>query len=213
MNSINKSNEYSASIRRLPEERLREYIEKPDDFHDDAVLAAIWELGKRRESKTDEISLEALINKRAGEQQEEYPKVVIPADLKLVTHAVPNLYSMRSIQIFSVLFSVIAGGILMAINFNRITQKIEALKVIGFSFVYTILSFTIFSILGTQSPFLTIILNLLGAYLIDMLFWKRVLGSEFRYNSQQVWTALIIAMLLISPLVYYVIKSGLIDSI
>ena len=213
MNSINKSNEYSASIRRLPEERLREYIEKPDDFHDDAVLAAIWELGKRREPKTDEISLEALINKRAGEQQEEYPKVVIPADPKLVTHTVPNLYSMRSIQIFSVLFSVIAGGILMAINFNRITQKIEALKVIGFSFAYTILSFTIFSILGTQSPFLTIILNLLGAYLIDTLFWKRVLGSEFRYNSQQVWTALIIAMLLISPLVYYVIKSGLIDSL
>jgi hypothetical protein len=212
MTSINKTNEYSASIRRLPEERLREYIEKPDDFHDEAVLAAIWELGKRRASEAEEIRLETEINNRTFSFREDHPKVLVP-EIKLINPEVPNLYSMRSIQIFSVLFSVIAGGILMAINFNRITQKIEALKVIGFSFAYTILSFTIFSILGTQSPFLTIILNLLGAFLIDMLFWKRVLGSEFRYNTQQIWTALIIAMLLISPIVYYVIKSGLMESL
>jgi len=212
MTSIKKSNEYSASIRRLPEERLRDYIEKPEDFHEEAVVAAIWELGNRRELKTDEIILETEIYKRQGNNQVVYPEVAIP-DPNFTAPAIPNLYSMRSIQIFSVLFSVIAGGILMAINFNRITQKSEALKVIGFSFAYTILSFIIFSILGTQSPFLTIILNLLGAFLIDQLFWKRVLGSEFRYNAQQIWTALIIAMLLISPLVYYVIKSGVMDSL
>jgi hypothetical protein len=212
MTSINRSNEYSAGIRRLTEEKLREYIEKPESFHDEAILAAIWELRNRRKLLSDENSLEARLTERLIPVVAEKGEIVIPEPVSNLS-VLPSLYSIRSIQVFSVLFSVIAGGILMAINFNRTTRKNEAFKVLGFSIAYTLISFLIFSLLGTQSPFLTIILNLLGAFLIDQLFWKRVLGSEYRFNNQPVWTALIVALLLSAPLIWYVIKSGALETI
>ncbi len=212
MTSFIRSNEYSAGIRRLPEEKLREYIERPEDFHEEAILAAIWELSNRRKLRIEERRLETAISVKLYPQQVENTEVISP-DLSMNGTLLPSLYSMRAIQIFSVLFSVIAGGILMAINFNRINRRTEALKVLGFALIYTLFSFTIFSLLGTQSPFLTVILNLIGALLIDQLFWRRILGNEFRFNKQQIWSALIIALVLISPLIWYIIKSGVMETL
>jgi len=212
MASLTQSNEYSGGIRRFPEEKLREYIDKPEDFHEEAVLAAIWELAKRRPLRNDEKKLEAELNKRVCSPEEPHLPGTV-SDIEMTATPLPVLYSVRSIQIFSVLFSVLAGGILMAINFNRTTQKLEVMKVLGFSLLYTIITFMVFSLLGTQSPVLTIMLNLLGAYLIDELFWKRVLGSEFRFDKQKVWTALLVAMLLISPIIWYAIKTGALETL
>ena len=203
-----KSNDYSAGIKRLPEEKLREYIEKPEDFQDEAILAAIWELEGRRGLLKDEQELEKVINTRTSLTYKETilnpPVENIPEEIHI-----PSLYSMRSIQLFSVLFSVLAGGILMAINFNRTNQKTAAYKVVGFSLFYTVLSIYLFSLLGSQSPIISIVLNLAGALLIDELFWKKVLGREFKFQKQQIWTALAVALLIISPLVWYMVKSGI----
>jgi hypothetical protein len=212
MAELVRTNEYSAGIRRLTEEKLLEYIVKPEDFHDDAVLAAIWELERRRPLKTNELGLEAEIIDRSEKKIvsiSEFDRQSFP----LNDSALPSLYSIRSIQVFSVLFSVLAGGILMAINFGRTTQKTEAIKVLGFSLAYTIISVLIFALVGIQSPFLSIILNLLGAFLINELFWKRVLGLNFRFKKQQIWSALIFAIILISPLIWYVIKTGAMQTI
>jgi hypothetical protein len=206
------TNEYSASIHRLPEEELRKYIKNPEQFQDEAVLAAIWELARRRKNLKDEQKLEAEISKRIA-PPELANTGTYDSDIIVTRVSQPSLYSIRSIQIFSVLFSVLAGGILMAINFNRTSKKQEALKVIGFSLVYTISAMLIFSLLGTQSPVLSIVLNLLGAFLIDELFWKRVLGREFRFDKQQVWSALIIALLIVSPIIWYLIQSGALQTL
>jgi hypothetical protein len=209
---MSNTNEYSASIRRLPEDKLREYIQKSEQFHDEAVLAAIWELAGRRKLLKDEQKLETEIAKRITSPAKVLPGIYESEDI-VIKVTQPSLYSIRSIQIFSVLFSVLAGGILMAINFNRTSKKQEALKVLGFSLVYTVFSMLIFALLGTQSPILSVVLNLLGAFLIDELFWKRVLGKEFRFDKQQVWTALIIALLIISPVIWYLIQSGALQTI
>jgi hypothetical protein len=201
------TNDYSASIRRLPEEKLREYILKPDEFHDEAVLAAIWELSRRRPLLKDEKSLENRISERTNLPALELAGTTNTSQI-IQGAAIPSLYSIRSIQLFSVLFSVLAGGILMAINFNRTTYKSEALKVLGFSVIYTVSAMLIFTLMGTQSPILSVILNLIGAFLIDELFWKRVFGREFKFSKQQIWTALLVAFILISPLIWYLIETG-----
>ncbi len=204
---MTKTNDYSASIRRLPEEKLREYIERPDGFHDEAILAALWELASRRPLLKKELKLENEIAERI-----KTPELIVYNDTvsntAVIQSSIPNLYSIRSIQIFSVLFSVFAGGILMAINFNRTTQKTEAYKVLGFSLLYSVMAMLIFALLGTQSPILSVVLNLIGAFLIDELFWKRVFGKEYKFNKQQIWTALLVGLIVVSPLLYYMIKSG-----
>ena len=212
MTAIIKTNEYSASLHRLPEEKLREYIDRPDDYQDDAVLAAIWELENRRPLRSDEQSLAGRISDRPEVQIVAKSDIFIPLrnsnEIEL-----PSLYSIRAIQVFSVLFSVLAGGILMAINFNKTTQKAEAVKVLGFSFAYTLVSVVIFTLFGTQSPLISIVLNLLGAYLIYELFWKRVLGLTYQFKKREIWSAMIIALIVIAPLMWYVIKSGVMPTI
>jgi hypothetical protein len=207
MSALLKTNEYSASLRILPEEKLREYIENPEIYQDDAVIAAIWELERRRPLRKDEKNLLVEISDRFKFQNPALQDSFIN-EFKTGENDLPSLYSVRSIQVFSVLFSVLAGGILMAINFSRTTQKVEAVKVLTFSLAYTLISVFISMFLGTQSPLISLILNLLGAFLIYELFWKRVLGIEFQFKKQQVWTAMVVALLLISPLIWYLYKTG-----
>jgi len=155
---MSRTNEYSASIKRLPEEKLREYILNPEGYHDEAILAAIWELEKRRPMQSDEQELEKEITSRIGSTE---TSVISESTIKAAfsQEQLPSLYSIRAIQVFSVLFSVFAGGILMAINFNRPANKTEVYKVIGFSLSYSILATLVFTIIGTQSPLLSIALN------------------------------------------------------
>jgi len=207
MTDLIKTNEYSGSIHRLTDEKLGEYIDYPENFHDEAVLAALWELANRRPLRKIELSLENKITERLKSREVKKIEIYKP-DFRSEDSDLPFLYSIKSIQLFSVLFSVLAGGILMAINFKKTSHKAEAVKVIGFSLSYTLVSLLIFTLIGTPSFFLSIILNLLGAFLIDELFWKRVLGLNFSFKKQQFWSALVIALILISPLIWYVIKNG-----
>jgi hypothetical protein len=207
-----RTNEYSGSVRRLAEEKLREYIDNPGNYHDEAILAAIWELSRRRSLLKDEMKLEAIISERSKPKDVALTEIYKP-DFRTDESNLPILYSIRSIQIFSVLFSVIAGGILMAINFSRTTQKTEAVKVFGFSLAFTLFYVMIIVLLGTQSPLLSIAFNLLGAYLINELFWKRVFGLNFRFKNQQVWSALVMAFLILTPLIWYLYKTGALQTL
>jgi hypothetical protein len=202
-----RSNDYSPGLRRLPEDRLREYILNPEDFHEDAILAAIWELGRRRPLSEDEIRLESEINQKLNQNNQgtiESPLL----ESKVIEISVPTLYSVVSIMVFSVLFSVIAGGIMMFVNFRRTGHKAESFKVLGFSLLFTLVSVIILSFAGSTSPVISVILNILGGYLIEQLFWNRVLGPGFLFYKQEVWTALLVALLAISPLVWFLIQSG-----
>jgi hypothetical protein len=201
-----KTNEYSSGLRKLSEDRLREYITSPGNFHDEAVLAAIWELSNRRPLLEDEKKLENDLSE----------KLIVPVMSELIdtipakpgSDTIPFLYSRGAIQLFSVLFSVLAGGILMAINFHRTRQKNELFRVLGFSLSYTVLVYIAASSFKTPSSLVTVVLNLLGAFLIGEFFWNRVLGRNFQYVKQSIWTALLVALILISPLIWYLLKYG-----
>jgi hypothetical protein len=202
-----RSNDYSPGLRRLPEDRLREYILNPDEFHEDAILAAIWELGRRRPLSEDEIKLESEIYQKLDHDNQNLTEAV-HTNSRIIEISLPQLYSVVSIMVFSVLFSVIAGGIMMFVNFRRTGHKAESFRVLGFSLLFTLISVIILSFAGATSPVISVILNILGGYLIEQLFWNRVLGPGFNYHKQEVWGALIVAILIISPLVWYVIQSG-----
>jgi len=197
------TNEYSASIHRLPEEKLREYIQKPEEFHDEAVLAAIWELAKRRPLRKDERNLETELTERVKVPEIQLKGTYNDESIKIGA-TLPSLYSTLSIQLFSTIFSPFVGGILMAINFNRTAQKAEIIKVLGFSLLYTLTVSLIYTLTATQllaymgsmAPFIVIFLNFLGGILIIELFWKRVFGNEYKYTKQQAWTTLSIIILI-----------------
>ncbi len=58
-------NSYSYSLKKLTDTELLMYIEKPDNFEDDAVIAAIWELKERNlATKKALIILDEIENKK-----------------------------------------------------------------------------------------------------------------------------------------------------
>lgn len=206
-----KYNDYSAGMKRIPEEGLREYIDNPDNYYDPAILAAIWELERRRGLRTDEANLESLILSRITSTVENISEIA-PDPAFPLKEKLPSLYSMQSIYVFSVLFSVIGGGILMAINFNRTRNRSEIPKVLGFSVIYTLLAVLLLTYTGNPSPFLSVFVNLLGSFLIGEIFWKRVFGQGFQFVYQKIWSALLIGFTLTAPLVWYALKTGLMDN-
>lgn len=113
----------------------------------------------------------------------------------------PELYSRLVINVFSIFFSVLFGGILLAINLKTI-KKPGALPVLLYSFTFTLLLGLIFSVVPITIPGLTIAFNAAGAVLLYNFFWKKYIGKDFQYRTKPFWIPLIIGILLIVILLW-----------
>ena len=116
----------------------------------------------------------------------------------------PQLYSRKAINIFSVLFSVLFGGILLAINLKKVNNKKAIFPVLIYSVVYTGLMIYILNLIpgkGGSTPF-TLALNLLGAIVLYNYFWGKYIGKEFQYRTKPIWKPLIIAIIIFSFLLW-----------
>ncbi|MEI7676032.1 MAG: hypothetical protein WCJ03_04565 [Bacteroidales bacterium] len=117
----------------------------------------------------------------------------------------PQLYSRQVLNIFSILFSVLFGGILLAINLKTVNNKKGIFPVLGFSVLYTgLMAFIINLIPGSTTP-LTVAFNLLGALVLYNFFWGRYIGKEFQYRTKPFWKPLIIAIIIFSFILWVII--------
>src|SRR5580704_15659804 len=111
------------------EEGLQEYLDNRKKYTPEAVFAAIEEFKKRGRAFTEEeiekIKTDVEKQKEINEQRAAASpfnsnrlgrNVVKDADA-------PQYYSERAIYMFSTLFSVLFGSILMAINLNKTDKK------------------------------------------------------------------------------------------
>jgi hypothetical protein len=110
----------------------------------------------------------------------------------------PQLYSRQVINIFSILFSVLFGGILLAINLKTINKKSGIFPVLVFSFAYTVLMAVGLSLLGVRSSALTLVLNMLGATILYNTFWAKYIGKSTEYRTKPFWIPLIIGIIIFS---------------
>ena len=110
----------------------------------------------------------------------------------------PQLYSRQVINIFSVLFSVLFGGILLAINLKAVNNKKAIYPVLTFSLIYTGLIIYVLNLIPERMTFLTVVFNLLGALVLYDFFWKKYIGKELQYRTKPFWKPLIIAIILLS---------------
>jgi hypothetical protein len=106
----------------------------------------------------------------------------------------PKLFSRQVINVFSILFSVLFGGILLAINLKTINNKKAILPVIIYSLIYTGLIIFIFSFIPENNSGLTLIFNFIGAIALHNFFWGKYIGKEFQYRTKPFWIPLIIGI-------------------
>ena len=172
------------------------------------------EIIRNRNSESDEKVKAALSElKIRGIESENYFEIV-ETNNKTVQEADENspiLYSEKVIWTFSILFSVIFGGILFALNLKEVDKKKGIIPVIIFSIIYTALTIYILDLIkaGTGG---TLIAGAIGALILNELFWKKYIGKGIVYRRKSFVKPLIIALIIFVPLTILVIWANVVSS-
>ena len=182
-------------------EELTEFIDNFDRYSPEAITAAINELKVRGKDFSDEElkSLSERIEKKKEIEDEEslFGSAKTMRKNVVTDPNAPLLYSKVAIMVFSTIFTVIFGAILLSIN---IDNKIQKIKVIGFGILFTTLAILIGNLVP-QSTIYVYFINGMGGYFLISDFWKRYIGRETKYRTKQIWIPLTISIIITSLLI------------
>lgn len=137
--------DYAAKMGRKSLAELHQYVSGRAQYREDAVLAALDELTRRGQPHPEEAqlrpTLEAEVRQQTVEaaeaqQREADATAAIEADEAEATG--PALYSPSTITLFSVVFSMLAGGALLALNFRALRQSGATVRLVLFIIAYLI---------------------------------------------------------------------------
>lgn len=202
---------YSEKVAGMPDESLNIYIEQRYKYIPEIVKAAVAELQKRGRVFSQE-ELEQIYNDIGVKAEEDKKKdeAVFAKDQPHFTDDAnaPEYYSPRLIRVFSVLFSVFFGSIMMAMNLSRTPSKKGIAEVIIFGLLYTLVLILLGSQLPSNSGGLGIVLNITGGFLLEYFFWNKYIGKETAYRKRSFVAPLVIG-LIISALLIWLIISGM----
>jgi len=100
--------------------------------------------------------------------------------------ALPVYFSERAVFVFSLLFGVLFGSVLMAVNLKNSKEKKGIWQVIVFGILYSSAAIYILELIPKSNSGLTIGLNGGGAYVLKLLFWDRYIGKDVNYTKRSV---------------------------
>jgi hypothetical protein len=183
---------YSEKVAGFTDEQLNVYIEQRHRYIPEIVAAAVIELQKRGKVFTEEeIGLiYADIEIKPGEEKQAAEIPLPPPDLA----EAPEYYSPRLIRIYSVLFSVLFGSVMMAMNLSRTTAKKGVIEVLIFGLAYTTALIVIGSRLPANSGGIGILLNIAGGLMIEYFFWNRYIGGKTYFRKRNFVFPLLIGL-------------------
>lgn len=191
--------DFTKKMTEKSDEYLVEYVNNRMKYVPDAVEAAIAELQKRGHSFSDEelTTIKSDLEKKQSEINADIPTWNKNANNITNAPNAPLIYSQRAVSAFAILFSVLFGSIMLAINFKRLGKKKGIAPVIIFGVVYT--SFVIYIVStfvkqssGTSGP--SIILSAGGAAILKYLFWDKYIGKDTLYRAKPIWIPLLIGI-------------------
>lgn len=210
-----KENEYTRLAVRLTDEELIEHLQNFDKYQEALLQAVIWELDKRQLSYDISQDLKASLD--AFQQQQELELEVVngnqesqesqePDDseqVKLPEATVP-LYSKSALLGFSLFFSPISAGILLAMNIKRLKKK-GIFQVIIFSIIYAVFQGYV-SMSVEPGSVITILVNIAGALIMSELLWNQFIGKGYAYLRRSIVIPLIIAVAVVAPIAWYLME-------
>ena len=184
--------DYAAKMLLKTDAALREYVTGHVQYREAAVLAAFDELRRRGQPAPEEAALRPSLETAAAQRTLDEAALAErqqgPAATMASAPAAPDeeaagpaLFSPGTILMFSLFFSMLAGGVLLGLNLGRL-RRWGALVSLGIFLVgYLIASTLALNWLVAHyglSPLISLGLNVpaIAAYLL--WFWPRYLGTE-----------------------------------
>lgn len=187
------------------DDELRIIIDKRSQFQKEAVLAAIWELEKRNKADSEIKDIESqLLFKEDNFPEKAEVKEQKDSSITDDPNA-PLLFTSKYIVFYGGLFSVFAGGILMAMNFSRLNKVGMVWLTIITALSYSVIQVIILEKLNISS--LAVPLSFLGMYLLEAILWKNKVPKDLKYRKRNIWVSLTIGLLITGLYLYFVITS------
>ncbi len=210
--------EYAAKMQAKSEDDLRQYVRRHTEYRDDAVLAALAELRRRGIPAPEEAALRPALEAAVAQQAAEDATRPAAADPAAAAGEGPELYSQGTIVLFSMLFSMVAGGVLLGINLRRLRRTGALVGLVVFMLALAVATrYTLewalkqFSQNMLVLAFLPLAFNVVGLVVYLTWFWPRYVGTQ-AYRSRS-WLlpfmlCLALAFAWSSLVVPLLIKSG-----
>lgn len=193
------------------DEGLQNYLDNRSKYTPEAIEAAIAEMQKRGRAFSDE-ELASFRNEFQAKREvaEKEGKEFFGNQWKknvVKDENAPMYYSEKAIYIFSGLFSVIFGAVLLSINCRSTETKKGVWEVIAFGIIYTGLQIWLLSMIPRNTG-LTIAFSGGGAFLMNHFFWKKYIGKDTKYRTKPIWKPLIIGIIICIPFLLAAIYGG-----
>lgn len=199
--------EYTAKMATKSLAELLQYVAGRYQYREDAVLAALDELARRGQPHAEAAAIRPSLEAVVREQQARAAALPAPepfagsaptAEADDLSTA-PALYSPFTVAMFSILFSVLAGAVLMVMNLLQLGRKRAALALGLFSLGYLLVVPQLLLLGMSQwglSPFIAALLFNVPPLLVYLLwFWPRYVHVP-DYRSRSVLLPILIAFAL-----------------
>ncbi|MVN76421.1 hypothetical protein GO988_08795 [Hymenobacter sp. HMF4947] len=181
--------DYAAKMALKPDAALREYVTGYAQYREAAVLAALDELRRRGQPAPEEAALRPSLEAAVQEQTEaaKVAQLSAPAALERDDANLPELYTPVAIMLFSVMFSVVAGAVLLALNLRQLKRQGAVLKLVLLVVAYLALKTLLFKYLTEHYKISALLLSVLDLPLIltyVLWFWPRYVNTtQFQPRS------------------------------
>jgi len=182
------------------DDQLKYYLEHVDKHTSEGVRTALAELKSRNVELPEDIDEQTEEKIKLKESTNKGWRKNIIKDIDA-----PEYYSQTAIYLFSILFSVLFGSVMMAINLKNAGKRWGT--PILFGLVFTFGQINLAQFIPNPSIGASLIINAVGVAIMYQLFWNKSIGKDTKYRAKPIWVPLIIGILLIIPLVYFVMKS------
>lgn len=190
-------NYFSRTMTSKSDAELLDIANSTEGYSSDAVSAAKWEIERRATILIEQVK-----------QQLDEGKEAITQPAKEVA---PRVYSELVLIIFGILFSVVASGILVAINLVQINKRLKAVFAVVFSLLFILVQSIALKMVNLSfSVFMTIPTSIIGVLLLQRIIWDREYPREKPIQKRSPWVALLIGVA-ISILVTVLFYKNLIE--
>ncbi|MBC8085267.1 MAG: hypothetical protein H7Z21_18880 [Hymenobacter sp.] len=189
------ADEYAEKMSRKSLSELLLYVHNRGEYREEAILAALDELERRGELPAAAVALRAELRPVVEQQRQQKALIVAVTPAAKVASAQvlaaeegPALYSPGTIVLFSMLFTFMAGGVLLVINMFRLKESGKALRVALFVMVLLLayvygLQWMMVSY-KAQIWFFRLAVNLVAILAYLQYFWPRYVGPRPYVNRQ-----------------------------
>jgi hypothetical protein len=198
--------DYAAKMLLKTDAALREYVTGHVQYREAAVLAALDELRRRGQPVPEDAALRPGLEQAASAQrildeaaEAERQQAAVAADPELAVADGPALYSPVTIVLFSIPFTLLAGGAMLGLNLWRLDRKRALLGLVLFIGAYMLLGVVAlqwalprFGLRAWYGP----LFNLPAILAYVLWFWPRNVGTT-TYRSRSWLPPLLVCFVLV----------------